>query len=136
MAKHSVKLIEQLKQSLTALPVPVVEATALSAQQAVALLADEILALRAKGLTYATIAAMLSASGFRISGGTLCTYMSRTKSNGATERKSNRRQHTDTGLPGPTTRNSPETADRSRTAIGPVTQSSARFSPAPDTEDI
>jgi hypothetical protein len=136
VAKHNVKLIEQLKQSLESLPAPAVEATALSAQQAVAMLSDEIRALQAKGYTYAMIAALLSARGLRISGGTLCTYMSRTRNRDAPGNKANRRPAIKAAISGSTDRTPENEKVRSPSAVGPVIQSSAKFSPAPDTEDL
>ncbi|WP_150119029.1 hypothetical protein [Massilia sp. NR 4-1] len=136
MAKHSVKLIEQLRQSLESLPPPAMEATALSAQQAVTMLAEEVRALQAKGYTYIMIAALLSASGLRISSGTLCTYMSRTRNRDAPKNKSKGRPTTQAIGPGSSDRTSEKEKHGSASTVRPLTQSSAKFTPAPDTDDL
>lgn len=136
VAKHNVELVEQLRQSLLNRPAPAEKATALSSQKIVAKIADEVRALQAQGYTYAMIAAILSAGGLRISGGTLCTYMSRTKNHGGQKPKTTGPAPSRVVSPGATDRNSENGQYQGALVLGPLTQSSARFTPAPDTEDI
>ena len=136
VAKHNVELVEQLRQSLLNRPAPDVKATALSSQKIVAKLADEVRTLQAQGYTYAMIAAILSASGLRISGGTLCTYMSRIKNHGGQKTRASGHAAPKVASLGASNRTSGNEKHQGASPIGPLTQSSARFTPAPDTEDI
>lgn len=134
MAKHNVELIEQLRQSLVNRPPPAMKSTALSAQKIVASLTDEVRALQEQGYTYAMIAAILSASGLRISGGTLCTYMSRIKN--PTSRKTKGPVRSAPKVDSLGAQGQASEYGKHASPIGSVIQSSARFTPAPDTEDI
>lgn len=138
MAKHSVELVQQLKQSLGDMPQPDRSGAPISAHQAVAMLADEVRGLQDKGYTYAMIAEVLSAGGLKIAGGTLCTYMSRL-ARSRTYPTSNGRplskplaSHSDTVSK--TVSKLPNT--NANIGASPTLQSSAKFSPAPDTEDL
>lgn len=74
MARYSLEQFRQLRQSLAELPP---RETNMSAIAVIALLADDIRALKARGYTNAMVADMLTARGIPISHATLRTYLSR-----------------------------------------------------------
>lgn len=119
MAQYSVEKIRQLRQALTALPP---RETGVSAMAAIAQLADDIRALKARGYTHAMIAELLTAQGIPISHATLRTYLSRI---GRTRQ--------------PKIKPKAELAGRAPAANHPPLTppaSSGRFTVLPDTEDL
>ncbi|MES2258327.1 MAG: hypothetical protein V4724_07395 [Pseudomonadota bacterium] len=145
LTKHSVEQIRSVKQSLAVLPSPSSEVNGVTVHKAIAMLADEIQALRDKGYTYPMIADILTTNGIRISGRTLGTYMSRLKNSG-TAKPTHKRKATTPSSQGMAdkTVGSPKRGKPAIAAVAPLVNtsplsrehSSARFSPVPDSDDI
>lgn len=119
MVRYSLEQFRQLRQSLAELPP---RETSMSAIAVIALLADDIRALKARGYTNAMVAEMLTARGIPISHATLRTYLSRI---GRT-RPPKRKPKADVAGKTPASSGPPPTH--------PV--SSGRFAVRPDTEDL
>ncbi|MES2257436.1 MAG: hypothetical protein V4724_02900 [Pseudomonadota bacterium] len=142
---HSIEKILNVKQSLAALPRASREATRVPAYKAVAMLADEIQALQEKGYTYLMIAEILTTNDIKISGGTLRNYMSRLKNpqlhKAVRKRKMANISSARTTKESVNTKSSDKpliTAPPAVVSNPPLSRqySSARFTPAPDTDDI
>lgn len=119
MAQYSVEKIRQLRQALTELPP---HETSVSAMAAIAQLADDIRALKARGYTNALVVEILTAQGIPVSHATLRTYLSRIERSRQPKRKSKY-----------------ETAGRTPAGNHPPLispASSGRFTVRPDTEDL
>ncbi|MBA5687224.1 hypothetical protein [Rugamonas apoptosis] len=133
---HNIKPIGQIRDALANLPENPREAKVASMFDAVRLLADDIRALLKKGYTYTEIANVLAEHGVQVSTRTLRTYMARIGGGGA---KRKRAMPGTLGVPA-----SPAKTKGAAAATPPPKPderglsrtSSARFSPAPDNEDL
>jgi hypothetical protein len=119
MARYCLEQIRQLRQALAESPP---QETGMSTMAAIALLADDIRALKARGYTLAMVADMLTAQGIPISHATLRTYLSRIGRPRQPKRKPK------AGLAG----KSPASNGPPLTPLA----SSGRFAVRPDTEDL
>jgi hypothetical protein len=112
LVKYSAEQLGDIAAKLRQLP-PVTDSKTLTKRDAVAVLAEEILALKDRGYTLDQIAEALGNSGLQISTPTLKNYLNRTKakrSKGARKRRRTARPAT-TGPSAATFEATPDTRD-------------------------
>jgi len=83
-SKFAAETVQQLQQSLN--EVPPYQATELSKQQTIRALSTQIFALRSKGYSWTSVAAMLSERGLPVSVAALRTYLRRVREEAADEK--------------------------------------------------
>lgn len=136
VAKLSIKPIGEIREALAKLANQPREGKVASMLRAISLLADDVRALVKNGYTYAEIADILTAQGLPISPPTLRSYMSRINAAQTAQPRSVARAARSPAPPASAAKSALGSAPQALSTQHQSSVSSAKFRPAPDSEEI